>query len=333
MGTSLIAGDMNLTVNSGTLSQSGPITVSGATNLIALDNNITLDDVGNNFIGRVSVDTPAALKITTSAELRMGVVNIGKTTDLQSHGVIDMGTSAVYTGKLKVNSGGFEIMQSGPMKAGADEDFDAGTAKIELFHPQNLWLGALYFKGGIIMINHPQLLNAVNAGVLIERVETHLEVVTTNKFSLAMPAATAVTSAPVATAPSGAATTGAAATQPSSAVGSAASTGDITIRVATAPQAGQTGLVQVNVAPETAAPGKTFSFEMDPRAIAGSAPEAALKLTQVDGKPLPNWLSFDATTKTFTAKDVPPGAFPIQLKVTVGASETVMVIQESPPRQ
>ena len=180
------------------------------------------------------------------------------------------------------------------------------------------------------MINHPQLLNAVNAGVLIERVETHLEVVTTTKFSLASPAAAPLsrTATPLGTA----ATAGTSAPSPAAGGASVGATGDITVRVAATPQAGQTGLVQVNVAPETAAPGKTFSFEMDPRAISGSAPEATLKLTQVDGKPLPNWLSYDASTKTFTAKDVPPGAFPIQLKVTVGTSETVMVIQESPTR-
>ena len=32
--------------------------------------------------------------------------------------------------------------------------------------------------------------------------------------------------------------------------------------------------------------------------------------------------------KTFTAKDVPAGAFPLQLKVGVGGQETMMVIQE-----
>ena len=34
--------------------------------------------------------------------------------------------------------------------------------------------------------------------------------------------------------------------------------------------------------------------------------------------------------KTFTASEVPPGAFPLQLKVSVGNTESVMVIQEKP---
>ena len=35
-----------------------------------------------------------------------------------------------------------------------------------------------YFKGGIIMINHPQLLNATNSGSLMVRVETTMPVAT-----------------------------------------------------------------------------------------------------------------------------------------------------------
>jgi hypothetical protein len=89
-------------------------------------------------------------------------------------------------------------------------------------------------------------------------------------------------------------------------------------------------VIQVQVAPEAAAAGKSFSFELDPHAVAGHAPDAPVKITQVDGKPLPNWLSYDAANKTFTAKDLPPGAFPLQISVSVGNTVTVMVIQEKP---
>jgi hypothetical protein len=47
---------------------------------------------------------------------------------------------------------------------------------------------------------------------------------------------------------------------------------------------------------------------------------------------MPNWLKFDAASKTFTANDVPAGAFPLQLKVSVGNTESVMVIQEKPQK-
>ena len=98
-----------------------------------------------------------------------------------------------------------------------------------------------------------------------------------------------------------------------------------------APSASQTGVIQVQVAPEAAAPGKSFSFELDPHAVAGHAPDAPVKIAQMDGKPLPNWLRFDPNSKTYTANDVPAGAFPLQLKVAVGNTEAVVVIQEKPP--
>ena len=47
------------------------------------------------------------------APCSMGEVSVGKTTDLQSNGKLDLGTSALYNGKLKAKSGGFDIVQSG----------------------------------------------------------------------------------------------------------------------------------------------------------------------------------------------------------------------------
>jgi len=304
LASSTVTGNLVATVASGDITQTGPLVVTGTSNLATPAGNITLTDAANSFGDRVSVNTPQALKLTASGALSMGVVNVGLTSDLQSHGILDMGTDSVYTGKLKASSGGFDIIQSGPLKAGADEDFDAGNAKIDLFNPKNLWLGALYFKGGIIMINHPQLLNAVNSGVLMVRAET--SIVST-----------------------------AAAAQPSSApLQTAGGTGGsvVSVVVNRAPSASQTGVIQVQVAPEAASPGKSFSFALDPHAVAGHAPDAPVKISQMDGKPLPNWLRYDAANKTFTANEVPAGAFPLQLKVSVGNTETVMLIQEKPQK-
>jgi len=58
------------------------------------------------------------------------------------------------------------------METDAETDFDAGTAKIYLMEPKNVWKGGILYKGGIIQINHPQLLNAVSAGLLLVRVES-----------------------------------------------------------------------------------------------------------------------------------------------------------------
>jgi hypothetical protein len=79
---------------------------------------------------------------------------------------------------------------------------------------------------------------------------------------------------------------------------------------------------------ETAAPGRSFSFEIDPKVLTNQPANTNLKISQADGKPLPDWLRYEADTKTFTAKDIPASAFPLQLKVSVGGQETTMVIRE-----
>jgi hypothetical protein len=304
LGASQVTGNLVATVATGDITQTGPLVVVGTSRLVTPVGNITLKDVANSFGDRVSVSTPKALQLTASGPLRMGEVNVGLTTDLQSQGQLDLGTNSVYTGKLIAKSGGFDIIQSGPLKAGKDVDFDAGNAKIDLFNPKNLWLGALYFKGGIIMINHPQLLNAVNSGVLMVRAE--------NTVISTRAAGGVVNAAPQST-------------------GSTAGN-TVSVVVNRAPSASQTGVIQVQVAPEVAAAGKSFSFTLDPHAVAGHTPDAPVKISQMDGKPLPNWLRYDAANKTFMANEVPAGAFPLQLKVSVGNTESVVLIQEKPPQ-
>ena len=151
------------------------------------------------------------------------------------------------------------------------------------------------------MINHPQLLNAVNSGVLMVRVETSVPAV--NKVSVDVPAAQ---------------------------TGLSTGGSGVSVVVNRAPSASQTGVIQVQVPSEAATAGKSFTFELDPHAVAGHPADAPMKISQMDGKPMPNWLKFDAATKTFVANDVPASAFPLQLKVTVGTTETVMVIKEKP---
>jgi hypothetical protein len=104
----------------------------------------------------------------------------------------------------------------------------------------------------------------------------------------------------------------------------------VSISVAKPATSGQAGLISVAVSSEVAAPGSSFSFSIEPHVPAAAA-TAEVKVTQVDGKPLPEWLRYEAGTKTFVATTVPPGAFPLQLKVGIGGVETLMVINEKPP--
>jgi hypothetical protein len=309
LGASTVTGDLALKVDAGDVTQTAALQVTGLSNIVAATGNITLTDTANRFVDRVSVKTPQALKLTATGALSMGEVDVGGTSQLQSQGVLDLGTNANYTGKLTAKSGGFDIIQSGPLKAGAAVDFDAGSAKIDLFNPKNLWLGALYFKGGIIMINHPQLMNATNSGSLMVRVETTLPM--TPVASVRVSAKPSIEPAPA-----------------SSAKGSG--NADVTVSVARAASANQSGLVRVAVSPEVATAGKGFAFSLAEHLPADVPKEAPARVSQVDGRPLPEWLKFEAGTQKFVANEVPPGAFPIQIKVSVGGTDTVIVVTEQP---
>jgi hypothetical protein len=107
----------------------------------------------------------------------------------------------------------------------------------------------------------------------------------------------------------------------------------VSVVVNRAPSTSQTGVIQVQVSPEAASPGKSFSFALDPHAVAGHTSDAPVKMSQMDGKPLPNWLRYDAANKTFTANEVPAGAFPIQIRISVANTESVVMINEKPPGQ
>ena len=169
------------------------------------------------------------------------------------------------------------------------------------------------------MINHPQLLNAVNAGTLVVRVET-----TTNVQSarVVAPSASANNNA-----------VGGNSTSTAQQVTTGGEGSAVTVAVARPASVGETGLITVAVSSEAAAPGRSFSFSLEAHVPAATSSNVDVRVTQVDGKPLPEWLRYEPTTKTFIATSVPPGAFPLQLKVGIGGVETLMVINEKPPGQ
>jgi hypothetical protein len=304
LGLSNITGQFTTRLDQGNLTQSGALKVSGSSSLSTLAGNIVLTDADNAFGDKVEVKTVGKLSLTSSNSLTLGKVEVTGDTLLQSRGKMDLGTGS-FNGKLKVNSGGFDINQTGPVKFLGDTDFDAGNAKIDLFNPYNMWSGAILFKGGIILINHPVLMNAVNAGTLIVRTTTTMPV-----KSISMSASdNTMTVKPM---------------DPITRSGPA-----VSVSVDVKPSDNKSGLITVALSTETAAPGRSFSFELDPKVVNSQSSDAGLKISQLDGKPLPEWLRYEPSTKTFTATEVPAGAFPLQLKVGSGGQETVMVIKES----
>ncbi len=303
VGETKVTGDLSLKATGGEITQAGAIEVGGKTDLVATAGGVTLAGLMNNFVGIVNADTAGGLKLNTNGPLTLGQVKTGGDNEINAAGKIDLGTG-IYGGKLKVNSGGFEIMQSGKINFGGDTDFNAGNAKIELFNPFNLWKGSIVYKGGIVMINHPSLMNATNAGTLIVRVET------------TMPASAVKANTPAAS--------------QASAVQEGGKGGDVTVSVTRLAAPGQSGIVTVTVSGEAASGGKGFAFALADHIPAEVPKTAQVAVTQLDGKALPEWLRYDVQTQKVIATSPPPGAFPIQIKASMGGVETVIVITEQP---
>jgi Repeats of unknown function (DUF5649) len=307
IGTTTVSGDVSIKSTGGNITQEGPLVVGGKTDMVATAGGLNLTDPGNSFLGVVNINTSNGLSLTTSGPLTIGNIKTVGDTVLTTVGKIDLGTSS-FGGKLKVDSGGFEIMQSGPGNFAGDTNFQAGTAKIDLFNPNNLWKGSIVYKGGIVMINHPQLLNATNAGTLIVRIETTMSA---DSQKVSTPAATQASSASA---------------QPAGPSTSA----DVTVSVARPSTSLQGGLVSVAVSAETVSAGKGFAFSLTEHIPADVPKATQVAVTQLDGKALPEWLRYDAKTKKVVATSPPPGAFPIQIKASMGGVETVIVITEQP---
>ncbi|MFH0788912.1 MAG: hypothetical protein V2B13_15045, partial [Pseudomonadota bacterium] len=54
----------------------------------------------------------------------------------------------------------------------------------------------------------------------------------------------------------------------------------------------------------------------------------SLKVTDASGKPLPGWIRYEASSKSFIVLNAPPGALPMEVAVTVSGKRTVLRISE-----
>jgi filamentous hemagglutinin family protein len=77
-----------------------------------------------------------------------------------------------------------------------------------------------------------------------------------------------------------------------------------------------------------------FHFRLSGAAakLAGAA-NGKLVITTADGKALPGWLRYDAQSKSFVASDVPEGAFPLPVIVSVARQQVRLTISEGEVRK
>ena len=115
--------------------------------------------------------------------------------------------------------------------------------------------------------------------------------------------------------------------RPTGSTGSTGSMGGIVVDTLVQPSQEASGLVVVQVPPETAISGTGFTFSM-PTEVVAAAAENTPQITTASGDPLPTWLEFDANNLEFRAAAVPDGGLPLTLRVNVGGQQITIVVSE-----
>ena len=134
------AASLNVTAG-GAITQSAPVTVSGASAFAAGANPITLTNASNDFTGAVNL-TGSSAAITDANALALGTVSLGG-------------------GSLTANASG-AITQTGPITAGASS-FSAGANPITLTNAGNDFTGAVSLTGGAVSLT---IANALDLGLV-----------------------------------------------------------------------------------------------------------------------------------------------------------------------
>jgi filamentous hemagglutinin family protein len=108
-----------------------------------------------------------------------------------------------------------------------------------------------------------------------------------------------------------------------------AGTTGVELEVVERPNASVVGLISVTLPAETSTTGSGFTFKL-PSDVAEQL-STEVRVTQADGKPLPNWLRFNASTNEFAASAVPDQAFPIRVRLDWAGQQLLVVISERQP--
>ncbi|MES2685441.1 MAG: YDG domain-containing protein, partial [Pseudomonadota bacterium] len=86
------------------------------------------------------------------------------------------------------------------------------------------------------------------------------------------------------------------------------------------------GLVSVTVARD----GSGFQFSLPSGVLGGVAGSTTpVEATTLGGRPLPDWLRYDADKQVFVASTPPPGSLPLQIRVSRGERSAIVTITEA----
>ncbi len=91
---------------------------------------------------------------------------------------------------------------------------------------------------------------------------------------------------------------------------------------------GNNGMVTVSVPKEILSQSGSFTFKLPDQITEGGSANDAIVATTAEGAPLPNWLRFNADSKTFVASNVPDGGLPITVAVFINGQRTDLTIAD-----
>ncbi len=91
---------------------------------------------------------------------------------------------------------------------------------------------------------------------------------------------------------------------------------------------GNSGVMAVSVPREVLSQNGGFTFKLPDQIADGGSASDTITATTAEGAPLPNWLRFNADSKTFVASTVPDGGLPISVAVFINGQRTDLTIAE-----
>ena len=145
LGTSTVGGTLAAASANGNVSQDGPLSVTGTTDIMAGTGNISLANAGNTLVAAVSA-AGGQISLTDALPLILGTVDASGNLVVNSTGGLDLGKSTIG-GNLVANSGNGNVSQDGALSVVGTTDIVAGSGNVQLNNPANLLANTVTTSG------------------------------------------------------------------------------------------------------------------------------------------------------------------------------------------
>ena len=327
------SGNLNTTSTDGAINQAAntAIVVDGSTTLAASQDgqpaNITLDGAANNFVGTVNAAGAGITLVDGTDGMTIGTLNALGDVLVASAGPLDLGTSTI-TGTLTADSGGGDILQSGPLLVDGMATFNAGVGMVSLTDPgNNLKAGSTVLASSYKIEGDARQIASDLAARTKSSTTTPVTAPGTGLSNATAPAPLVLSSSAVAGSTSTSGSSGSSSSGTSSS-GATGSNSGVTIDLRDSPSSSSSIMAAVSLPKGTATAGTGFSFELPDTIRAMAQQSNQVQATMPDGAPLPAWLKFDPQRLRFDATAVPDSAFPMQVVMTIGQQRVTVVIAE-----